>query len=65
MAIAATSLGINNIIHGGAAAMLAQNPEMLNRLGLPDGFKHVLSASFRYAAEKEEAKEQTILVSRI
>lgn len=65
MLIAATSLGIDSIIHGGAAAVLAQNAGMLARLKLPEGFKPVLAASFGYAAEKEDAKEHKISVNRI
>ena len=65
MLIAATSLGIDNIIHGGAAMAISQNADMLARLNLPEGFKPVLCASFGYPAEKENTKEHTITVNRI
>ena len=65
MLIAATSLGIDNIIHGGAAMAISQNANMLARLNLPEGFKPVLCASFGYAAEKGTAKEHQITVNRI
>ena len=65
MLIAATSLGIDNIIHGGAAMAISQNAEMLARLNLPEGFKPVLCASFGYAVVKENAKAHTIAVNRI
>ena len=64
MAIAATSLGIDNIIWGGAAA-IANEDEFRNRIGIPDGFTPVLCASFGYASEEETAKEHVITVNYV
>ncbi len=65
MVIAATSLGIDSIIHGGASMLFSKNAEMLAKLNLPDGFVPVLAASFGYAEVKEEPKEHTIIVNRL
>lgn len=65
MLIAATSLGIDNIMHAGASMFLTQNDELLAKLNLPDGFKPILAASFGYSKEKEETKKHSISVNRI
>ncbi len=65
MVIAATSLGINSIIHAGASMLFSKNPEMLAKLKLPNGFTPVLAASFGYAQVKEEPKKHSIIVDRL
>lgn len=65
MLIAATSMGIDNIIWGGGAAAVARSGELMERLHIPDGFKPALCASFGHAATEEPAKAHTINVNRI
>lgn len=65
MALAATDMGIDNIIWGGAAAVVSQDDSLRGRLGIPDGFSPVLCASFGYGAVEESAKVHTISVNRI
>ena len=65
MALAATDLGIDNIIWAGAAGAVAQNAELRQKIGIPEGFNPVLCASFGYAAAHEAAKEHRISVNRV
>ena len=65
MALAATYLEINNIIWGGAAAVVSQDEPLRVRLEIPKGFNPVLCASFGYGAVEEPAKVHTISVNRI
>ena len=65
MAIAATDLGIDNIIWGGASAVVGQNEELMKRVQIPEGYKPVLCASFGYAAVRESAKVHQIFVNRV
>ena len=65
MAIAATDLGVANIIWGGASAVIAQNPELRQKLEIPEGFNPTLVASFGYAVNEEPAKEHVISVNRV
>ena len=64
MAIAAVSLGIDNVIWGGAAVVAGQE-EFSRRIGIPEGFIPVLCASFGYAAKEEIAKQHQIAVNRV
>ena len=45
MAIAATSLGIDNIIWGGASSAVEQNAELRKILEIPEGYKPILCIS--------------------
>ena len=65
MVLAATSLGIDSVIVGGAPSIIAQNAEMMNQLGIPEGFKPALGAFLGYAENDEPAKQHTIAVNRI
>ena len=65
MALAATDMGIDNIIWGGASALIAQNPALKGKLQIPDGFQPVLAASFGYGKTGEPAKKHTISVNRL
>lgn len=64
MAIAATSMGIDNIIWGGAAAV-AQSAELSEKLGIPAGFKPLLCISLGYGTNDESPKEHAISVNRV
>ena len=64
MAIAATSLGIDNIIWGGAAAIAKEEPYR-SRIGIPEGFNPVLAISLGYANALEKPKNHTISVNRV
>ena len=65
MAIAATSLDINNIIHGGASGVAAQNEELKKQLEIPEGFNTILCASFGYATKKTPAKKHEKSVNKV
>ena len=65
MALAATDMGIDNIIWGGASAVIAQNPDLRAKLEIPEGFQPVLVASFGYAVSSEPAKRHEISVNRV
>ena len=65
MVLAATSLGIDSVILGGAPSIVAQNDEFVKELGIPQGFKPVLGALFGYAQNEEPAKKHSIEVNRI
>lgn len=65
MALAATDQGIDNIIWAGAAQAVAQSEELSGKVGIPDGFKPVLCASFGYAVNPADAKEHRISVNRV
>ncbi len=63
MVLAATSLGIDSVILGGAPSIVAQNADLVKELGIPEGFKPVLGALFGYAQADEPAKVHTINVN--
>ena len=65
MSIAATSLGIDNIIWGGAAAAVAQNAELQKALEIPEGYKPVLCISLGYAKEEESSKKHEITINKV
>ncbi len=65
MAIAATSMGIDNIIWGGAAAAVAQNAKLSEKLGIPADFKPLLCISLGYGTENEPPKKHEISVNRV
>ena len=65
MLIAATDMGIDNIIHGGGSAVVAQSEELKQKLSIPEGFKPALCASFGYAVNAEPAKDHSIAITRI
>lgn len=65
MAIAATSMGIDNIIWGGAAAAVEQSAELQKILGIPEGYKTILCISLGYASEGETPKKHEIAVNKI
>ncbi len=65
MLLAATDLGIANIIWGACAIAIDQSEELKKLLGIPEGFKPLLCASFGYAEKEEAAKTHHIAVTRI
>ena len=65
MAIAATGLGIDSIIWGGAAVAVAQNAELSEKLGIPADFKPLLCISLGYGAENEPPKLHAIAVNKV
>ena len=65
MVIAATDLGIDSVVLGGAPAIVAENDELIKSLGIPEGFKPVLGAVFGYATADDPAKVHTINVNRV
>lgn len=65
MVLAATDMGIDSCIMGAPVAALAENKELLNKVGIPDGFTPVLGVVFGYAENDEPAKEHTISVNRV
>ena len=65
MAIAATSLGIDNIIWGGASSAVEQNAELRKILEIPEGYKPILCISLGYASVDEIPKKHEITINKI
>ena len=63
MVIAATDMGIDSVVVGGAPAIIAENEDMIKELGIPEGFKPVLGAFFGYSTVDEPAKDHSITVN--
>ena len=65
MVLAATDLGIASVVLAGAPSALALNADLQRELGIPEGRKPLLAASFGYGAVEEPAKKHTISINRI
>ena len=65
MVLAATDMGIDSVILGAAPIAIAQDPELMGALKIPEGYKPLLGAFFGYGAEDMPAKEHTIAVNRV
>lgn len=65
MVLAATEMGIDSCIMGAPVAALAENKELLGKVGVLDGFTPVLGVVLGYAENDEPAKEHTISVNRV
>lgn len=65
MVLAATDLGLASVVLAGAPSALALNEQLQKELGIPEGRKPLLAASFGYAQAEEPAKKHTISVNRI
>ena len=64
MVLAATALGIDSVILGGAPSAVAQDPELMKALGIPEGFRPLLGCFLGYGAEDTPVKEHSISVNR-
>ena len=65
MVLAATALGIDSVILGGAPAAVAGDPELMKALGIPEGFRPLLGCFLGYGAEETPVKEHHISVNRV
>lgn len=65
MIIAATDLGIDSVVLGGAPAIISEDEELMKQLGIPEGYKPVLGAFLGYALEQEAPKVHTISTNRV
>ena len=65
MVLAATDLGLETVILGGAPRMIVEDESLMRDLGIPAGFKPVLGACLGYATTDEPAKVHSITVNRV
>ena len=65
MVLAATDLGIDSVILGGAPVAVAQDPELMKDLQIPEGYTPLLGVVFGYGAEDTPVKEHTIEINRV
>lgn len=65
MVLAATDLGIDSVILGAAPAAVAQDPQLMKDLKIPEGYTPMLGVFFGYGAEDTPVKEHTIAVNRV
>ncbi len=65
MVLAATALGIDSVILGGAPGAVAADPELMKALGIPEGFRPLLGCFLGYGAEDTPVKEHSISVNRV
>ena len=65
MAIAATSLGIDNIVWAGPTAVISKDTAIRNAIHIPDDFNPTLCISFGYGIETSTPKNHEIATNRI
>ena len=65
MVLAATDLGIDTVILGGAPRVIVEDEDLMKDLGIPAGFKPVLGICLGYATAEEPPKEHSITVNRV
>ena len=65
MAVAATSLGIDNVVWAGPTAVISKDISIRSAVGIPNGFAPVLCISLGYAVEENTPKKHTIASNRI
>lgn len=65
MVLAATDMGIDSVILGGAPSAISQDAELMKELGIPEGLSPLVGAFFGYGVNDEPAKEHTIQVNRV
>ena len=65
MVLAATSLGIDSVILGAIPAAVAEKAELVQELGIPQGYRPLVGAFFGYATDPAPAKSHTISVNRV
>ena len=65
MAIAATSLGIDNVVWAGPTAVISKDTVIRNTIHIPDDFNPILCISFGYGTEISKPKNHEITTNRI
>lgn len=65
MVLAATDLGIDTVILGGAPRIIVEDETLMRDLGIPEGFKPVLGICLGYATAEEPPKTHSITVNRV
>ena len=65
MVLAATDLGIDSVILGAAPAAVAQDPQLMKDLKIPEGYKPLLGVFLGYGVEEAPVKEHSIAISRV
>ena len=65
MAIAATALGIDNVVWAGPTAVISKDTAIRSAVDIPDGFNPVLCISFGYGVEENALKKHEIESNRI
>ena len=65
MAIAATSLRIDNVVWAEPTAVIADDAEIRKSVGIPDNFAPVLCISLGYGKESIEPKIHKITINRV
>ena len=65
MVIAATDLGIDTVILGGAPRVIVEDEALMKDLGIPAGMKPVLGICLGYATTEEPPKTHSITVNRV
>ena len=65
MAIAATSLGIDNVVWAGPAAIISKDTAIRKAVHIPDDFIPILCISFGYGTETNSPKNHEITTNRI
>ena len=65
MVLAATALGIDSVILGGAPEVVSNTPELMQELGIPEGYKPLLGCCLGYGAEETPVKEHSISYNRV
>ena len=65
MVLAATDLGIDTVILGGAPRIIVEDEALMKDLGIPAGMKPVLGICLGYATAEEPPKTHSITVNRV
>ena len=65
MVLAATSIGIDSVILGGAPRAISPDADFVKSLGIPKNYKPILGLFLGYAESEAEVKEHSISVNRI
>lgn len=65
MVLAATDLGVDSVILGGAPRVMVNDADLMRALGIPESFKPVLGAAFGYAADEGAPREHGFAKNRV
>ena len=65
MVLAATELGLQSVILGGAPAAICQDAALVADLEIPEGFFPILGVALGFAESEEPAKAHSISVNRV